>query len=304
MPTMRINRALAAAGVASRRGAEELVRAGRVRVNGQLVTDLATQINPLSDKLSVDGKPVELNAPVYYLFHKPRGMIATAKDELGRPCVGDVCGGLAGHPQPVGRLDRPSEGLMLLTNDGSVALRLTHPRYGVTKEYQVTVEPRLTQRDAKRLLEGVELEDGPARLVEMRLRGEDSTLSRLAVVVAEGRFHLVRRIFAALGYEVTRLKRVRLGCLSLDKLPLGETRPLSTTEVRELKRALKLEPAATARERKTATVAGADKPVTATETVNDTGAKKYPGLRSRGRRSRLDQPDMQQASGSRRNRGR
>lgn len=238
---MRINRALAAAGVASRRGAEELIRAGRVRLNGQLVTALAVQVDPAKDKLSLDGKPIALAAVVYFLFHKPRGMIATAKDERGRPCVGDICRGLPGNPRPVGRLDRASEGLMLLTNDGDAALRLTHPRYGIVKEYHVTLEPRLVQRDVKRVMQGVELEDGPAKVLGLVLRGEDEQRSRVGVTVAEGRYHLVRRIFESLGYQVKRLVRVRMGCLSLGKLTLNETRQLTVAEIRELRKALKLD---------------------------------------------------------------
>jgi 23S rRNA pseudouridine2605 synthase len=240
MPKMRINRALAAAGVASRRGAEELVLAGRVSINGVKVDQLATQVDPERDQIMLDGKVLKAAAPAYYLFYKPRGMVATAKDERNRSCVGDICKDLAGAPQPVGRLDRASEGLMLLTNDGAVALRLSHPRYGITKEYLVTVQPQLTDRDARHLTAGIELDDGPAVFVGITLRSQEAGRSRLAVTVAEGRYRIIRRALEKLNYEVLRLKRTRLGGLTLGELKPGETRPLTAPEVRELRRALKI----------------------------------------------------------------
>lgn len=241
MPKMRINRALAAAGAASRRGAEELIRAGRVRVNDAVVTDLATQVDLERDRLLLDGKPLQPAALVYYIYYKPRGMISTLHDEHGRECLGDVCRKLKGAPRPVGRLDRASEGLLLLTNDGAVAQRLTHPRYGVTKDYQVTVAPRLTDRDARRLTEGIGLDDGVARFTGIDLLEQHADRCRLLVTVAEGRYRLIRRAFAALGYDVLRLKRTRLGVLTLSKLAVGGVRELLRTEVAELKRQLKLE---------------------------------------------------------------
>jgi 23S rRNA pseudouridine2605 synthase len=241
MPKMRINRALAAAGVASRRGAEELIRAGRVSVNGAVISELATQIDPQRETLMVDGKPVAQASPVYYLFYKPRGMVSTAKDERGRSCVGDICHDLEGMPQPVGRLDRASEGLMLLTNDGEAALRLSHPRYGISKEYLVTIQPPLTDRDARRLTTGVELEDGPAVFVGISLRSQEHGRSRLAVTVAEGRYRIIRRALESLGYEVLRLKRVRLGGLTLGELKPGQTRQLTVAEAKDLRRTLKID---------------------------------------------------------------
>jgi 23S rRNA pseudouridine2605 synthase len=241
VPKMRINRALASAGVASRRGAEELIKAGRVRVNGAVVTELATQVDPIHDKLLLDGKPLKSAPLAYYLYYKPRGMVSTLSDEQGRECLGDVCQKLAGAPRPVGRLDRASEGLLLLTNDGAVALRLTHPRYGVTKDYQVTVSPRLTDRDARRLTEGVTLDDGIAKFTGIELQAQADDRSRLLVTVAEGRYRLIRRAFENLGYEVLRLKRTRLGGLTLNKLAVGAVRELSRTEVSDLRRQLKLE---------------------------------------------------------------
>jgi 23S rRNA pseudouridine2605 synthase len=240
MPKMRINRARAQAGVASRRGAEELIRAGRVKINGAVVTVLATQVDLQRDKILLDNKPLVLAANVYYAYYKPRGIVCTQSDERGRDCVGDICAKLVGAPRPVGRLDRASEGLLVLTNDGSLALRLTHPRYGVEKEYQATVSPKLTERHARQLIAGVELDDGIASFTGIDLLAEEGDRSRLKVTVAEGRYRLIRRAFEVVGHEVLRLKRVRIGPLSLGKLEVGATRELTKTEVLELKRQLKL----------------------------------------------------------------
>lgn len=235
---MRINRALALAGVASRRGAEELVGAGRVKLNGKLVTSLGTQVNTERDELLLDGKRLHFAAPVYYLFHKPRGVLSTMRDEQSRPCVGDIAVTLPGKPVPVGRLDRASEGLMLLTNDGQVALRLAHPRYEVQKEYQLTISPRLRDADARQMVHGVALTDGPARFTGIALEAEEPGRSRLSVTVQEGRNRLIRRVCEVLGYKVLRLKRLRLGILLLGKLPQGATRQLGAAEAQHLRGSL------------------------------------------------------------------
>lgn len=242
MTKVRINKALAAAGVASRRGAEELIRAGRVKLNGRVVTDLATMVDPADDRLVVDGKRLRINTEhVYYLYHKPRGEVCTLKDELGRRCVGDVVSKLRGNPRPVGRLDRDSEGLLVLTDDGELAQRLTHPRYNVNKLYRVTVAPALRDQDAQRMTKGVELEDGPARFVGVALVEAEAGRSRLEITVDEGRNRLIRRVCEALEYRVLRLKRVRLANLALGRLRLGETRQLSAAEVAALKQQVGLE---------------------------------------------------------------
>jgi 23S rRNA pseudouridine2605 synthase len=158
------------------------------------------------------------------------------KDEEGRACIGDVCAKLNGNPRPVGRLDRASEGVLLLTSDGELANRLTHPRYGVRKEYQATVEPRLRDADARAMVDSVALEDGPARFDGMVLDEHDGDRSRVTVSVSEGRNRLIRRVFEALGYEVRRLKRVRFGPITLGKLELNHTRQLTDDEVMQLKR--------------------------------------------------------------------
>lgn len=239
--TIRINRALAQAGVASRRKSEQLVREGRVSVNGRTVTDLSTQVDPQRDEITVDGRPVEQSAPVYFLYYKPRGEVSTLRDDRGRRCVGDVCRRLPGSPRPVGRLDRPSEGLMLLTNDGEASQRLAHPRHKVPKEYQVTVKPDLADADAQRMIRGVELEDGPARFLSIELVDRERGLSRLRVVVDEGRNRLVRRVLELFSYRVALLKRITLGPLRLGRLKPGEYRQLTAAEAADLRRQLGLE---------------------------------------------------------------
>jgi 23S rRNA pseudouridine2605 synthase len=241
MAKVRINRALATAGLASRRGAEALVLAGRVKLNGQVVSDLATVVDLASDKLEVDGKRLKPQPLTYYLYYKPRGVISTMQDEAGRACVGGVCAGLPGNPRLAGRLDRESEGLMLLTSDGEAAQRLAHPRYGVTREYQVTVSPVLSDPDAQRLVAGLMLEDGPGRFQGMTLTAVESGRCRLLVVINVGRNRFIRRMFAMLGYEVLRLKRLRLGPLLLGKLNPGDTRQLGAAEAAGLRQLLQLD---------------------------------------------------------------
>jgi len=240
MPLLRINQALALAGAASRRGAEALVTAGRVKLNGQVVASLAVRVNTERDELLLDGKKLRFAAPVYFVFHKPRGLLSTMQDESGRECVGAVARTLPGSPVPVGRLDRASEGLMLLTNDGQVALRLAHPRYEVSKDYQVTVSPRLRDQDAQQMVSGVALADGPARFVGIELQADEADRSRVLITVQEGRNRLIRRVCEALGYTVLRLKRLRLGILVLGKLNPGETRQLGAAEAESLRGSLGL----------------------------------------------------------------
>lgn len=242
MAKMRINRALAAAGVASRRGAEDLVRAGRVRLNGQVVANLATWVDVARDQLTLDNRPLSVKTDhYYYLYYKPRNIICTMKDERGRQCVGETCRPLAGHPRPVGRLDRDSEGLLLLTNDGELAHRLIHPSFGVNKQYQVSVEPALRDDHASQLVGGIKLDDGPARALDVALKDRTRERSVLIVTVAEGRNRLVRRMLETLGYRVKRLKRLRLGTLALGRLKPGETRQLGGKEIRALRQQLGLD---------------------------------------------------------------
>lgn len=227
----RIQKVLAAAGVGSRRAVEEMVADGRIRVNG-LPARLGQRIDPEHDTVEVDEVPVGLRADlVYYLLNKLPGVVATASDPQGRPTVVDA---VPDDPRvfPVGRLDAASEGLLLLTNDGALAHRLTHPSFGVDKEYLAHVEGRPRRGALRRMRDGVELEDGMAHAVAVSLPEP----SVIRIVVQEGRNRLVRRMCEAVGHPVVRLVRTRIGPLADRKLPPGHWRPLSRSEVREMER--------------------------------------------------------------------
>jgi len=225
---VRLNAYLARAGIASRRGAEELIRAGRVTVNGEVV-GLATFVEG-GDRVEVDGEEVEPEPLTYVLLHKPAGVVTTASDPHGRPTVV----GLVGHERrvvPVGRLDTDTTGVLLLTNDGPLAHRLMHPRYEVDKVYVVDVEGEPEEDALSRLAEGVELEDGvtaPARVRRL-------APSRLEVTIHQGRKHQVKRMLAAVGHPVTRLHRSSYAGLTADGLEPGEWRELSADELVRLR---------------------------------------------------------------------
>ncbi len=227
----RIQKVLARAGVASRRAVEEMVAEGRITVNGQ-VARLGQRIDPDHDAVAVDGVSVGLRADlVYYLLNKPTGVVSTADDPQGRPTVVEM---VPNEPRvfSVGRLDADSEGLLLLTNDGELAHRLTHPSFGVDKEYLAQVEGHPGRGALRRLREGVELDDGLARAMAVSLPEP----SVLRIVVHEGRNRLVRRMCEAVGHPVLRLVRTRIGPLADRKLSPGQWRELSPSEVRELER--------------------------------------------------------------------
>jgi cytidylate kinase len=243
MPAERIQKLLARSGVASRRGAELLIAAGRVTVNGRPAR-LGDSADPGADRVALDGSPLPIaEAMVHYAVHKPVGILSSAHDERGRRSVVSLVGA-AGDARlwPAGRLDVDSEGLMVLTNDGVWANRVLHPRYGVEREYAVLVDPTPTRDDMEALLAGVELDDGPARVLAIQLalpppevtRSDEERGRWVRLRVGEGRKHEVRRLLAAGGYHVERLVRTRLGSLALDGLHAGEWRPLRAAEVAAL----------------------------------------------------------------------
>jgi 23S rRNA pseudouridine2605 synthase len=225
---MRLYAYLARAGLASRRGAEELIRAGRVRVHGE-AAGLATFVES-GDRVEVDGRRVEPEPLAYVLLHKPAGIVTTAHDPHGRPTVVDV----VGHERrvvPVGRLDADTTGALLLTNDGELAHRLMHPRFEVDKVYEVEVEGCPNDAALRRLREGVELDDGrtaPTRVRRLRP-------SRLELTLHEGRKHQVKRMCAAVGHPVQRLHRSAYAGLTVEGLALGESRELTAAEVKALR---------------------------------------------------------------------
>ena len=227
----RIQKVLARAGVASRRAVEEMVAQGRITVNGRPAR-LGQRIDPEQDAVAVDGVSVGLRADlIYYLLNKPPGVVSTADDPQGRPTVVEM---VPDQPRvfSVGRLDADTEGLLVLTNDGELAHRLTHPSFGVDKEYLAQVEGRPGRGVLRQLREGVELDDGLARAVAVSLPEP----SAVRMVVHEGRNRLVRRMCEAVGHPVLRLVRTRIGPLADRKLAPGEWRELSPREVRELER--------------------------------------------------------------------
>jgi 23S rRNA pseudouridine2605 synthase len=227
---IRLQKALAQAGVGSRRACDALVGAGRIRVNG-IVADLGTRVDPASDEISLDGQVIEfVTAVVVLMLNKPAGIVTTMSDDQGRPCVGDL---VRGHPQRlfhVGRLDEETEGLLLLTNDGDMAHRLMHPSHGVQKTYVARVRGRVSTAALRELLSGVELGDGYAAADEAAIRIANQDFSVLEIVLHEGRKHIVRRMCKAIGHPVERLTRTRLGSLELGDLALGEMRELTLQE--------------------------------------------------------------------------
>jgi 23S rRNA pseudouridine2605 synthase len=245
----RLHKVLAHAGVASRRKCEELILQGRVRVNGQVVTQLGTKVNPAQDTIEVDGQPVSLEERVYILLHKPRGYLSDTRDFRGRPsALGLVPDGERLYP--AGRLDARSEGLLLLTNDGELAHRLTHPRYEHEKEYIALVEGEPTEATLWRMLKGVERDgqilraDAVLRLERLgspaRVHGWEEAprgMVWLRIVLHEGKKRHIRRLCAALGHPVRRLIRVRIGALELGDLPVGKWRYLTEGEVKRLRSA-------------------------------------------------------------------
>jgi pseudouridine synthase len=244
-----LHKLLARRGVASLRRSEQLIAEGRVRVNGEVVSTPGAVAAP-TDEITVDGEAVAgvPPAPRYVLLNKPLDVLSTARDELGRPTVLDLVPlGARERLYPVGRLDRDSEGLMLLTNDGELAERLMHPRYGVHKQYRVTVQGQVSPQLLHRLRGGVDLEDGPSKPLAVRLAGQGTETSTLLITMGEGRNRQVRRTLEALGLEVLRLVRVRLGPLELDGLPSGAHRELSPAEVRRLRESVGLAPGGRAR---------------------------------------------------------
>jgi 23S rRNA pseudouridine2605 synthase len=225
---VRLNAYLARAGIASRRGAEELIRAGRVTVNGELV-GLATFVEG-EDLVEVDGEEVAPEPLTYVLLHKPAGVVTTAKDPHGRPTVV----GLVGHERrvvPVGRLDADTTGVLLLTNDGPLAHRLMHPRYEVDKVYVVEVEGEPDDAALTRLADGLDLEDGTTARAGVRRLAP----SRIQLTIHEGRKHQVKRMLAAVGHPVTLLHRSSYAGLTADGLEPGEWRELSPEEVARLR---------------------------------------------------------------------
>jgi 23S rRNA pseudouridine2605 synthase len=237
LPQERLQKFLARAGVASRRAAEGLISAGRVKVNGAVISAMGSRVDTEKDVVTVDGKPARVaSTHTYLLLNKPPGVLTTLSDPQGRPTVKSLLHGVTARVFPIGRLDFDAEGALLLTDDGELAQRLTHPKYQVPRTYLALVKGVPTDADLKRLLTGVRLEDGPAQaaVAERFEKVGDETWIKL--VVHEGRQHLVKKLCAAIGFPVARLFRPSHAGLALGNLPPGKFRALSEEEVQSVMR--------------------------------------------------------------------
>jgi len=232
----RIQKILAKAGIASRREAERMVIEGRVLVNGCVVEVLGFKADPSKDHIRVDGKRLTPFEPkVILLLNKPRGYLSTVKDPKGRPTVLDLLKNVKWRIYPVGRLDFDAEGLLLLTNDGNLAHLLSHPKFSIPKTYLVKVAGVPEEKKLTRLKRGVMLEDGQAKAISCSLIREREKNSWVRIVVTEGRNHLVKRMFSAIGATVLKLKRIEYGPIQLGDLPFGQFRYLTLEEMEKLK---------------------------------------------------------------------
>ena len=241
---LRLQAFMARGGVASRRASEKLIEAGRVRVNGRVVTEMGSRVVPGRDRIQVDGREIHLSPPVWIAFHKPSGYVTTRKDPQGRRTIYDLLPREHRELFHVGRLDRASYGLLLLTNEGKLANRLLHPRYGLTREYLARVAGTPNEDTLERLVRGVKLEDGVAQAIEVQGLGRvDEDVSRVRIVLQEGRNREVRRMMEAVGHPVRRLVRKRFGPIRLGNLARGAWRRLSADEIESLRAATTSPPA-------------------------------------------------------------
>ncbi|MGY1835844.1 pseudouridine synthase [Blastococcus sp. SYSU DS0510] len=228
----RLQKVLARAGVASRRVVEEMIDAGRISVNGAQVRVQGMRVDPLHDKIAVDGARLEIRDDrVTYAINKPTGVITAMSDDRNRPTIGDMVGDLAPGLVHVGRLDQDTEGLLLVTNDGELAHRLAHPSYGVRKTYLAQVSGSVPRDMFRRLRAGVELEDGPVQVDSFKVVDTHAGQSVVEVVLHEGRKHIVRRLLAHVGLPVSRLTRTAVGPVQLQRMRSGSIRKLSRQEV-------------------------------------------------------------------------
>lgn len=239
MSEIRLNKFIAEAGVSSRRGADELIAQGRVTINGIQVRDLGRKIDPEMSEVAIDGETIKaISSKAYVALYKPRGVLSTMFDPEGRPSLEDFIDIRRERLHHVGRLDKESEGLILLTNDGELTFRATHPSYGLEKTYIVEFEGELPENIEKELKSGVELEDGIARVLSFKRLSPQW----IELTIHEGRYHIIRRLLDSRGIKVLRLIRTKFGPISLGETPEGRWRNLNSTELLNLQRALKLKP--------------------------------------------------------------
>ncbi|WP_085523504.1 pseudouridine synthase [Tuberibacillus sp. Marseille-P3662] len=231
----RLQKMIAKAGIASRRKAEQLITDGQVTVNGRTVTELGTKVAE-TDKIEVNGVPVEKEEPVYLLFYKPTSVISSVKDDRDRKVVTDYLPEIDERVFPIGRLDYDTSGVLLLTNDGDFANKMMHPSYKVEKEYIAKIKGIPSKEDIRKLQKGVKLEDGVTAPAKVKLLSSDKQKQTaiIQIIIAEGKNRQVRRMFAVLGYDVIKLKRERYGSLTLGSLNAGDYRMLKPYEIKQL----------------------------------------------------------------------
>jgi 23S rRNA pseudouridine2605 synthase len=237
MAEMRLNKIIADAGITSRRGADELIADGRVTVDGRPIKELGAKVDPDNHEVAVDGETISRSLTKSYLvLHKPKGVLSTMYDPEGRPSLADFIDLRKERLFHVGRLDKDSEGLILLTNDGDLTFRATHPSFGLEKTYIIEFEGRLETGVDKVLLKGVELEDGMGRVLSFK----QLSANWIEVKIHEGRYHIIRRLMEAVGVEVLRLIRTNFGPISLGDTPEGRWRDLNEGELLNIQKALDL----------------------------------------------------------------
>ena len=237
MAEMRLNKIIADAGITSRRGADELIADGRVTIDGRPIRELGAKIDPEKHEVAVDGETIQRSMTKSYLvLHKPKGVLSTMYDPEGRPSLADFIDLRKERLFHVGRLDKDSEGLILLTNDGDLTFRATHPSFGLEKTYIIEFEGRLETGVDKVLLKGVELEDGMGRVLSFK----QLSPNWIEVKIHEGRYHIIRRLMEAVGVEVLRLIRTNFGPISLGDTPEGRWRDLNEQELLNIQKALDL----------------------------------------------------------------
>ena len=242
MGQIRLNKIIADAGIASRRAADQLILEGRVSVDGQVVLELGNKFDPEISDIKVDGESLNINKSKTYLaFHKPLGVISTMSDPEGRSNLGDYFKDRKDRLYHFGRLDKDSEGLILLTNDGELAHRATHPSYGLEKRYLVEIEGEFNKQLSDQLLQGVRLEDGLARAVKVvHARAVSKNHHWVEITIHEGRYHIIRRLIESLGLKVLRLIRLEFGPIALGEMKPGRHRVLNSQEMTNLFTALQL----------------------------------------------------------------
>jgi 23S rRNA pseudouridine2605 synthase len=233
----RLNKFLAHAGIGSRRRCEALILAGRVVVDGEPVRELGSKIDPAKQRVSVDGEQIRAERHVYWVVNKPRGFLCTNRDPARRPLAIDLVPQVSQRVYTVGRLDEASEGLLLLTNDGDLANRLMHPRFGVEKTYLVQVAGNPSAEDLRQLLKGVWLREGHVRAKRVKREKKQGDSTWLRIVLNEGKNREIRRMLARLGHKVLRLRRIALGPVQLGALPTGKARRLLPHELTALRQA-------------------------------------------------------------------